>query len=85
MPTTKTSFYTVVRIFLKDGNTTHSVQYFEDYSQAMKRYFNILGTDTGAEGVSYNACYVIDDNGLMLEGRRFDDRPDPNPEPEVEE
>lgn len=85
MPTTKTSFYAVVRIFLKDGNISHSVQYFEDKMQAVKRYFSILGADTGTEGVTYNAAYLIDDSGLMLEGRCFDDRPIPEPEEPVEE
>jgi hypothetical protein len=85
MPIERTPFYTVVRIFFKNNEVSHSVQYFEDRAQAMKRYFNILGTDTGTEGVTYNACYLIDNTGLMLEGRSFDERPIPEPEPEESE
>ena len=84
MPAEKKVFYTVIRKFLQNGTETHSVQDFEDQTQAVKRYFNILGADVGEDDKPYVACYVITSEGLMIEGRVFDERPAPEPEPEPE-
>lgn len=65
-------FYSVVRLFYKGENESHSVQIFKDLQSAQTRYFNILAADLGAEDVTYCSAYIIDSNGMMVEGRVFD-------------
>lgn len=65
-------FYSVVRIFYKGETESHSVQQFSDLQSAQTRYFNILAADLGAEDVTYCSAYIIDSNGMMVEGRVFD-------------
>lgn len=65
-------FYSVVRIFYKGKTETHSVQQFTDIAKAQSRYFNILAADLAAEDVTYCSAYIIDSDGMMIEGRVFD-------------
>lgn len=65
-------FYSVVRLFYKGENESHSVQIFTDLQSAQTRYFNILAADLGTEDVTYCSAYIIDSNGMMVEGRVFD-------------
>lgn len=65
-------FYSVIRIFFKGETETHSVQQFSDLQSAQTRYFNLLAADLGAEDVTYCSAYIIDSNGMMVEGRVFD-------------
>lgn len=67
-------FYSVIRIYFKGEAETHSVQQFDTLQEAQKRYFNIIATDLADDTVTYQACYIIDSNGLMMEGRVFDRR-----------
>lgn len=67
-------FYSVIRIFFKGDVETHSVQQFDTIQDAQKRYFNIIATDLADESVTYQSAYIIDSNGLMMEGRVFDRR-----------
>jgi len=65
-------FYTVVRQFFKNGKETHSMEIKQDREEAILRYFSIISADLGDPDITYNAVYVIDSNGLMIEGRVFD-------------
>jgi hypothetical protein len=65
-------FYSVVRIFYKGSNETHSIEIKSTLLDARKRYFNIIATDLANEEITYQAAYIIDSNGLMVEGRVFD-------------
>lgn len=65
-------FFTVVRQFFKNGTETHSMEIKENREAAIQRYFNIIATDLADAAITYNACYIIDSNGLMIEGRVFD-------------
>lgn len=67
-------FYSVIRIFYKGDAETHSVQMFDVLKDAQKRYFNIIASDLADDSITYQACYIIDSNGLMMEGRVFDRR-----------
>ena len=67
-------FYQVVRVFIKGGKTTHSIEFKEDRDEALQRYFNIIAADLANDEITYNAAYIIDSNGLMIEGRVFDRR-----------
>ena len=68
-------FIMLVRIFFTN-TVNHSVQYFkqEDYQTrqemiqaATARYHNILAADLQNETVTYNACYMIDDTGYVMD------------------
>lgn len=65
-------FYSVIRIFYKGETETHSVEIKSTLADAQKRFFSILAADFGNDEVTWCACYVIDSNGLMVEGRVFD-------------
>ncbi len=76
-------FYQVLRVFQKLGAWNHSMQYFHlaDYTSvdacllaATARYHNILAADLQTEGVTYNACYIIDNAGQVLTKDVFDRR-----------
>ena len=67
-------FYQVVRVFIKSGKETHSIEFKEDRDEALQRYFNIIAADLASADITYNAAYIIDSNGLMIEGRVFDRR-----------
>ena len=67
-------FWTVVRQFFKGVKENHSMEIKEDKDRAIQRYFNILAADLADSEITYNAAYIIDSNGLMIEGRVFDRR-----------
>ena len=67
-------FYTVIRQFFKGENETHSMEIKTDREAAVQRFFNILAADLADNTITYNAAYIIDSNGLMIEGRVFDRR-----------
>lgn len=67
-------FYQVFRIFFSGETRQHSVQYFDTLEDAQKRYFNVIAADLANDQITYNAAYIIDSNGLMVEGRVFDRR-----------
>ena len=65
-------FYSVIRIFYKGANETHSIEQKATLEDAQKRYFNIIATDLANDEITYQSAYIIDSNGLMVEGRVFD-------------
>lgn len=69
-----TSFQ-IIRIFVKDGTESHSIEYKETYLEAQQRYYNIIATDLANEAVTYQAAYIINCDGLMLDGKVFDRTP----------
>lgn len=75
--------YAIVRIYYKGEAETHSVEYRDTLLDAQQRFFNIVAADLANADITYQACYIIDANGLIREGRVFDRRP-PQPEPESE-
>ena len=80
MPT----FYTVIRQFFKNGSETHSMEIKTDLPAATQRYFAIIAADLADSAITYNAAYIINSSGQMLEGRVIDRTPAPAPEPEGE-
>lgn len=68
-------FYSVIRIFFKGDVETHSVEHKSTLLDAQKRYFNIIAADLASEDITYQAAYIIDSNGMMVEGRVFDRAP----------
>lgn len=76
-------FYQVFRIFFKEDKKSHSVEYFDTYNDAEKRYYNVIASDIANDEITYNSAYIVNSDGLMLDGKVFDRRPQPEPEPEV--
>ena len=76
--------FTVVRIFFKGDAETHSIEFKDTLLEAQQRFFNVVAADLANAEVTYQAAYIIDASGLMVEGRVFDRRVEPTPEPEEE-
>lgn len=76
--------YQVIRLFFKGDKETHSMQLFDDYLSAQQRYYNIIAADLADADITYQAAYIINAQGLMVDGKVFDRRPTPEPEPEQE-
>lgn len=72
--------FTVVRIFFKGDAETHSIEFKDTLLEAQQRFFNVVAADLANAEVTYQAAYIIDASGLMVEGRVFDRRPQPEPE-----
>lgn len=68
-------FFKVIRIFFKGEVKSNSVEYFDNILNAEKRYHNIISADLGNDEVTYQATYIIDNGGNMLEHAIFDRPP----------
>lgn len=68
-------FYQVVRIFI-NGRTDpqRSVQFFNDYGEAEKRFYAIIAADISNPDITYHGTYIIDSAGRMMEKKVFDRR-----------
>lgn len=64
-------FFTVIRQFYKNGAETHSMEVKTSFEDALKRYFSIIATDLNDSDITYQAAYIVDSNGLMMEQRVF--------------
>ena len=64
-------FYTVVRQYYKNGKETHSMEIKQSYEDALKRFFSIIATDLGDADITYQAAYIVNSDGLMMEQRVF--------------
>ena len=67
-------FFQVIRIFFKGATKSHSVEYHDSYESALQRYFNIIAADLANEQVTYNAAYLVDNDGNMIRRDVFDRR-----------
>lgn len=81
----KTMFYTVIKNNLQEnGDYTLTYSHYENQNEAYAEYFTAC-----AEGVlsdlPYNAAHIIRSDGIMIEGRVFDNRIIPEIIPEEEE
>ena len=88
-------FYQVFRVFFKGEQIARSTEFFNEYSDAEKRYYSIIASDIANPEIDYHGTYIIDAYGNMMEFKVFDRRdfsepepepePEPSPEPEPEE
>ena len=67
--------FIVVRISFRGESELHSVEYKDTFLDAQRRFYNIVAADLANSEITYQATYIIDSNGLMLESRVFDRRP----------
>ena len=75
--------FVVIRIFYKGEAETHSVEFKDTYLEAQQRYYGIIAADLANPDVTYQAAYIIDARGLMLDGKVFDRTPASEPEEEA--
>lgn len=76
----KEKFYLVIRYFIKkDDTSAHSVETFNDYESARKRYYNIIASDLNNAELIYNAVAMLDCNMNKVASDYFD-RYDPDEE-----
>ena len=82
-------FYQVFRVFIKGEDISRSAEFFNEYSDAEKRFYAIIASDIANNQITYHGAYIIDAYGNMMEHKVFDRRdfsePEPQPEPEPEE
>lgn len=76
--------FAVIRIYYKGEKETHSVEFKDSYFEAQQRFYNIIASDLANPDVTYQAAYIINASGLMMDGKVFDRTPAPEPEPEEE-
>lgn len=74
--------FTVVRVFFKGEAETHSVEFKSTYFEAQQRYYGIIAADLANPDITYQAAYIINASGLMMDGKVFDRTPAPEPEEE---
>lgn len=72
--------FAIIRIFYKGETETHSVEFKDTYFEAQQRYYGIIAADLANPEVTYQAAYIINANGLMLDGKVFDRSPEPEEE-----
>lgn len=75
-------FYSVLRLFQKSGQITHSVEHKTDYLEAQKRFYNIIAADLANSEITYHAAYIINSMGRIVDAKVFDRRPE---KPDVSE
>ena len=75
--------FAIIRIYCKGDKETHSVEFKDTYLEAQQRFYNIVASDLANPDVTYQAAFIINASGLMLDGKVFDRRPAPEPEEEA--
>ena len=74
-------FYTVIEKQLNNGTPGTIATHYDDYTQALASFFTICAA-AAVSTIEYHAAHVIRSDGVMIEGRVFDRRVVPGPEPE---
>lgn len=65
-------FYRVDRLYYKGEAETHSMQVFDNYEDARKRYFNIIATDLNDDAITFQMADIISSEGVLMECVSFD-------------
>ena len=56
------------------GVETHSQQKYDDETQAMKRYYNLLAADIDNPNLAYEMVQVVREDGIATASQVFDNR-----------
>lgn len=75
--------FAVIRIYYKGDKETHSVELKDSYFEAQQRFYNIIASDLANPDITYQATYIINSSGLMMDGKVFDRTPAQAPEEEA--
>lgn len=74
-------FYTVIEKQVINGTPATIATHYDSYTAALAAFFTICAA-AAASSIEYHAAHVIRSDGIMIEGRVFDRRVAPEPEPE---
>ena len=78
----KTTFYTTIENQVRnDGSKGLLYDHYEDLNAALAKYYTICAAAAISE-IPYHSAAIIRDDGMLIEGRVFDRRVEPSPEPE---
>lgn len=56
------------------GAEAHSQQKYDDETQAMKRYYNLLAADIDNPNLAYEMVQVVREDGIATASQVFDNR-----------
>lgn len=75
-------FYTLVEKQMINGTPATLATHYDTYTEALAAYFFVCAAAV-VSTIEYHAAHLIRSDGIMVEGRVFDRRLEPEPE-EVE-
>lgn len=80
----KTVFYTTIENQIReDGSRGLLYDHFDEEEKAYAKLYTILAA-AAVSGIPYHSAHILRSDGLLIAGRVFDRRTDPEPEPEPE-
>ena len=81
----KVTIYTTLENQIRaDGSKGLLYDHYEDYDAAMAKFFTICAAACVSE-IPYHSAHILRSDGVLIEGRVWDRRTVPAPEPEAEE
>ena len=80
----KEFFTTIENQIREDGSYGLLYDHFEDYNAALAKLYTILAAAAVSE-IPYHSGHIMNQYGILTDGRVFDRRVEPEPEPEPEE
>lgn len=81
----KTTFYTTIENQVReDGSRGLLFDHFDNYDSALAKLYTILAAAATSE-IPYHSGHIMRDDGILTDGRVFDRRVEPQPEPLNEE
>ena len=81
----KTVFYTTIENQVRsDGSKGLLYDHYDNLNAALAKYYTVCAAAAVSE-IPYHSAAIIRDDGIILEGRVFDRRTTPSPEPELDE
>lgn len=75
------AFYTVIEKQVGNGVPGTLATHYDSETAALAAFFTICAA-AAVSSIEYHAAHIIRSDGIMIEGRVFDRRVDPAPEPE---
>lgn len=74
----KTAFYTTIENQVRvDGSKGLLYDHFDDENQALAKYYTICAAAAVSE-IPYHSAAIMRDDGIIIEGRVFDRRIEPD-------
>ena len=79
----KETIYTTIENQIRaDGSMGLLYDHFTDYDAALAKLYTILAAAATSE-IPYHSGHILRSDGILTDGRVFDRRPLPEPEPEA--
>lgn len=77
----KTIFYTVLENQIMEGGVAGLLSYhYDDLDSALAKLYTVLAA-AAVSGIPYHSGHILRSDGILIEGRVFDRRVTPEPEP----